>query len=154
MKKYVLILLAALLLLSGCTADPDTGTPPTEGQSESSNPNHTEASDESKDTVMFIVYSWDDEKNMWENAEYSLSEEQSAFVRGLFYNHEKEILDSPVDSVGLVEFRIGEDHLSTSMEGADLLDGVIDGEQVLVELSESEAEMMYRIISAYATDIP
>lgn len=88
-----------------------------------------------------------------EDAEYTLSIEQSAFISDIFYGHEKNTVTSPADSVGTVELRIGKDVLSTSIGGLPMLDGIINQEYVTAELSESESMKLQEIISTYVTDL-
>ena len=83
--------------------------------------------------------------------EYTLSDEQSAFIKELFYDHEKNILDSPLMCIGTVEIQVGNDILSTSIGGLSVLDGVIDGKYVMVELSDSERQQLQELIATYVT---
>ena len=85
--------------------------------------------------------------------EYTLSDEQTAFIKDIFYIHEKSILDSPLKSIGTVEFQVGNDILSTSIGGLSVLDGVIDGKYVMVELSDSERQQLQELIATYVTDL-
>lgn len=85
--------------------------------------------------------------------EYTLPDEQAGFMRNLFYDHERETLESPLLSIGTIEFRIGEDILSTSMGGLSVLDGVVDRENVKLQLSDLERQQLQEVIETYVTDL-
>ena len=85
--------------------------------------------------------------------EYTLSDEQADYIKEIFYNHEKNSIDSPLMSIGTVEFQIGNDILSTSIGGLSVLDGVINGKYVMIELSESERQQLQELITTYVTDL-
>jgi len=59
-------------------------------------------------------------------SEYILTEEHGQNIIELFYNHEIEILDSPLKSDTPIVFNIGNDHFGTSIESLGLF-GVLDG---------------------------
>lgn len=96
--------------------------------------------------TLFIYYDRDEE--------YILEDEQAQIISNLFYNHEMELCDTPIANVETLAFQIGEDTLSTSMGDLRTLDGTINGEAVIVELSDDEYEAVYQIVSQYAQGVP
>ncbi len=143
---------------------PDTDSIPPEGgetdeapAQSGARPSETETEEPSNqsDAVILEIYGrWNEEEDIWEStkSEYTLSPEDSEFITGLFYDHEKEVIDSPIASVATLGFRIGEDHLNSSMGGLNTFDGSIGGESVVMDLSESERETVRQIILTYAPD--
>lgn len=85
---------------------------------------------------------------------YKLEGGQAEFITALFYEHEKEAVDSPSASVATLTFQIGEDFLTTSMGGLRTLDASIGGEGFVIELSESEYATMLDIVSPRAEGVP
>lgn len=86
--------------------------------------------------------------------EYFLEDEQAQTIVDLFYNHEMQIIDSPLLSIATLTFQIGEDFLNTSMSDLGTLSGIINDEQVTIELSDWECEAVYQIVSQYAQGVP
>ena len=65
-----------------------------------------------------------------------------------------QIIDSPLLSIATLTFQIGEDFLNTSMSDLGTLSGIINDEQVIIELSDWECEFVYQIVSQYAQGVP
>lgn len=103
--------------------------------------------DAAQNTVILSVYSD-------KNETYVLKGEQAQAISNLFYDHEMQIIDSPLESIATLQFRIGEDLLCTSMGDLGTLDGRINGNLVVLELSGEEYEAVYQIVSPYAEGIP
>jgi len=85
---------------------------------------------------------------------YKLEGEQAEFITALFYEHEKEAVDSPSASIATLTFQIGEDFLNTSMGELRTLDASIGGKGYVIELSESEYAAMLDIVSPRAEGVP
>lgn len=149
-------------MLTGCadltTEIPDADSILSESNKidEASNHNNKQTAEDIQETpnhgevVTLLIYGeWNDENR---TTEYTLSDEYSQIIVDLFYNHERELLDSPVSSVGSLQFQIGEDFLTTSMSSLGTLSGRISGELVAIELSEGEYETVHQIISTYTQD--
>ena len=62
-------------------------------------------------------------------------------------------LDSPRLSIATIEFRIGRDVLCTSKENLSELEGIINGEYVLVVLHDSELQQLQEILGQYVEDL-
>jgi len=93
----------------------------------------------------------------WEGSEdetYTLEGKQAEFITALFYEHEKEAVDSPSESIATLTFQIGEDFLNTSMGELRTLDASIGGEAFVIELSEQEYAAMLDIVSPRAEGVP
>ena len=86
--------------------------------------------------------------------EYFLEDEQAQTIVDLFYNHEMQIIDSPLLSIATLTFQIGEDFLNTSMSDLGTLSGIINDEQVIIELSDWECEFVYQIVLQYSQGVP
>ncbi len=85
---------------------------------------------------------------------YKLEGEQAEFITSLFYEHEKEAVDSPSASIATLTFQIGEDFLTTSMGELRTLDASIGGEGFVIELNEQEYAQMLDIVSDRAGGVP
>lgn len=94
--------------------------------------------------VTLKIYSEDGE------IEKTLSSEEEAFVRSLFYQHENRIWGSPIDSMHEFAFWIGEDQLGASASLMDELDGVVNGRTVSLSLNEAEVNRLHEILKPYA----
>lgn len=107
------------------------------------------------DAVILLVFGGADvsETQAGQDMEYTLSAEDAEAMFHLFYSHEKEVLDSPVESIATLEFQIGEDYLNTSMGAIKTLSGKVGGQLVMIRLSESECDEVYQIISRYVPDV-
>ena len=62
------------------------------------------------------------------------------------------MLDSPLESVATLQFRINDDYLYSSMDTLSVLSGRIQGELVLISLTENECEMIRQIITQLVQD--
>lgn len=116
--------------------------------------NSDESYSEAEERVILTVFSdltAADEGNP--GTEYALSERQSAFLMEIFYHHEMKTLDSPRLSIATIEFRIGRDVLCTSKENLSELEGIINGEYVLVVLHDSELQRLQEILGQYVEDL-
>ncbi len=82
-----------------------------------------------------------------------MSGDQAAFISGLFYDHEKIIIDSPLANIASIEFRIGNDVLFTSVGGLSTLDGGINKQYVQVELNDMERQQLREILESYVDDL-
>lgn len=134
---------------------PESGETDEASAQSGARPAETEEPSNQSDAVILEIYGrWNEEEDIWDStkSEYILSPEDSEFITGLFYDHEKEVIDSPIASVATLGFRTGEDHLSSSMGGLNTFDGTIGGESVVMGLSESERETVRQIILTYAPD--
>ena len=85
--------------------------------------------------------------------EYTLSSEDSNVIIALFYSQEKETLETPLDCISTIEFRLGEDYLGTSLNNINVLSGRIDGKLVAVYLDEDESSILKQLVYTYAPDI-
>lgn len=85
--------------------------------------------------------------------EYTLSSEDSNVIIALFYSREKETLETPLDCISTIEFRLGEDYLGTSLNDINVLSGRIDGKLVAVYLDEDESSILKQLVYTYAPDI-
>lgn len=85
--------------------------------------------------------------------EYTLSSEDSNVIIALFYSKEKETLETPLDCISTIEFRLGEDYLGTSLNDINVLSGRIDGKLVAVYLDEDESSILKQLVYTYAPDI-
>ncbi len=85
--------------------------------------------------------------------EYTLSSEDSDVIITLFYNHEKETLETPLECISTIEFRLGDDYLATSLNGINVLSGRIDGNLVAMYLGEDESSLLKQLVYTYAPDI-
>lgn len=154
MKRHNLFAaVLAVLLLWGCAAKPDEpiqeepARSSAEVQEEIEKESAPAEVEEDKNVVTLFVYDGRDE-------EYILENEQAETISNLFYNHEMELYDTPIENVKTLEFQIGEDTLSTSMGDLKTLNGTINGETVIVDLSDDEYEAVYQIASQYAQGVP
>ena len=102
---------------------------------------------EGEEYIYFSVSFYDNS-----HAEYTLSIEESEFIRKLFYNHEKRVTEFLSDSVSTVYFRIGNDFLYTSMAD-DTMEGSINWEFVRIELSEAERQQLREIVEMHVGDL-
>lgn len=127
----------------------DSNDGETLSEEETSNGSPTAAT-EGQEAVVLIVHG----EGTQEGSTYVLPQEQAQVIADLFCHHPRESLDSPVGSVGSVQFQIGQEMLSTSLDALDTLSGRVQGELVLIHLSEREYETVYQIVSQYAQDIP
>lgn len=164
-NRYVLLLLFVLLaggllaVWSGCARggvssllENESGeqlvSTDTSGYGEKQSTQQTNHSSEPfEEEVMLILHDEGDTQT------HMLPQEQAQVITDLFYNHPKKIIDTPVESVGTVQFQIGQDTLSTSMGTLETLSGNVQGELVLIHLSEREYEQVHQIVSQYAQDI-
>lgn len=109
-----------------------------------------------RETVTLLLYDGWQESETEEsgNNAYTLTEEDSNTVIDLFYNHKKETVDTPLDSISTVEFRIGNDYLTTSLGDIATLSGRIDGSLVVFSLNENERNLLQQLVCKYAREIP
>ena len=158
MKRTTLCSILALtlvILLTACQGQ--SGTQKT-GQASEPNSQATDSSKQTdvqseqsggKDVVLELVFgSVSDNKP---KQEHILTGAQADFIRGLFYNHEKKVFNSPLQSITEFSFRIGDDHLNANMDFSGL-EGNIAGSDgtVYIELNESESQQLYDILKPYA----
>lgn len=165
-----LLMLGCGMALTGCASPaaepPDDDSALSENSKTDEAPGHSsaqtaEAKDDTEespafsDAVTLLIYGgWNEEEDIKnDDTEYTLSNEHSELIIGLFTDHEREPLDSPTLDAVTLQFQIGEDHLATSMGSRGTLSGRIGGELVAVTLNESEWETVQQIISAYAQDV-
>lgn len=123
---------------------------------EASEYNNTDATAETDADIvtLHIFGAWNDSEKRNEVDEYVLEDEHAEVILDMFYNHEMQILDSPVESIATLQFGIGEDYLTTSMDALWSLSGRINGELVGIELNDSEYETVRWIVSQYVQDTP
>lgn len=156
-RIFIFLIGGISLMLSGCSNLETAPLTPVAALSENSvseNP-HTEAHSDNADTsepqapesqpliVTLLVCS------ELGNNEYTLSAEDSKTIINIFYRHEREIIHSPTDSTGSIEFQIGEDYLATSLDSLSVLSGRIYGDFAIVTLNENEHAAIYQIIYQY-----
>lgn len=170
MRTLLLVLLSVglLAMLVGCTSgDPPTlresepeltgnmesletsGNGETQPQEETNN-GSAPANEEEWDEVVLTLHG----DGAQGDSTHVLPREQAQVIADLFYHHPRESLGTPVDSVGSVQFQIGQDILTTSVDALETLSGRVQGELVLIHLSAHEYETVHQIVSQYAQDIP
>ena len=146
--------------LQGAGAANDTQAPDPKGaEAESADSQTNETLSEAAQTtenpdnvaVVLKVYSDTDEGNS--GTEYQLSAEEADFVEELFCSSEMKLIESPLESIGSIELRIGEEVLSTSMGNLPVLDGVVGNHYVMVELSDSECQKLKALITSHVGDL-
>ena len=109
--------------------------------------------DSNHSAVLILYGGWDNTLDVkYEDEEYVLSAENTEKIADLFYNHEKQVLDSPLESVATLQFRMNDDYLYSSMDTLSVLSGRIQGELVLISLTENECEMIRQIITQIVQD--
>jgi len=134
MKKLT-ILLAMLLLLSGCVrSQPQQSDAPAEEPQKAVTLRVPDISSDSR-------------------REHSLSSEDSELILELFYEHDKEVKSMPCDCISLMEFRFGDDYLNVTSSGMDRLEGCIDGELVEMQLDDNESDLLKQLVYKYAPDL-
>lgn len=111
---------------------------------------------EGNDAIILVEYhNWiDNDTQQNEFSEYTLSDDEADTIVNLFYNHEIMTVDSPIASVATLCFQCGEDYLTTSLDSLNILSGRINGELVVVFLSESEYKEVHQIVSQYVQGNP
>lgn len=120
-----------------------------EGSMKETKTNNTEeTSIEVNEHVLMQVHYYDESED-----EFTLSAEHAAFVKEIFCSNKMETIESPLASIATVVFQIDGKILSTSMGNLPILDGVIDGKLVMVELSDSECQQLQEVIETYVTDL-
>ena len=103
--------------------------------------------------ILVVDGGWNEaERRLNEDFEYTLSDEDAEVIRDLFYSNEKNVFDSPLTNIVTFTFQISNDHLGAYWESFDCFSGVIDGEFVMVELTENECEMIRQIVARYHSD--
>jgi hypothetical protein len=103
-----------------------------------------------QETITFTVYN--DPDPQFRNEEpvtYQLTEQQASVLRKIFREHEHQVIEWPTQSIASLEFRYGEDFLLTSLDALGTLNGQIDGQLVLVKLTEEEEQELFQVISEY-----
>ena len=123
----------------------------TEPTTVSSEPDTTQTPDDG--VILVVNHDWiETGRRLNEDFEYTLSDEDAEVIRDLFYNHEIIVLEDSLMYAHSLRFQIGEDYLRTCVSSIDTLDGMINGELVLVELYDDECETIRQIVLKYHPD--
>ncbi len=123
----------------------------TEPTTVSSEPDTTQTPDDG--VILVVNGNWNEaEGRLDEDIEYTLTVEDAEVIRDLFYNHEIIVLEDSLMYAHSLRFEIGEDYLRTCVSSIDTLDGMINGELVLVELNDDECETIRQIVLKYHPD--
>ena len=129
------------------TTEPST----TEAELDSSEPDTTQTPDDG--VILVVNHDWIEAgRRLNEDFEYTLSDEDAEVIRDLFYNHEIIVLEDSLMYAHSLRFEIGEDYLRTCVSSIDTLDGMINGELVLVNLNDDECETIRQIVLKYHPD--